>query len=223
MTFGTSISRAALTLVALTFLAAALGSVAANAAPMTFRTIPVGEGCGSRCARMIVAEGEITTSTPDRFVQFVRQSSDARTRSVILLHSQGGRVGAAMQLGKLFREAGAAAIVGRAGARGITPGSCYSACVYALIGAKKRVIPAASRIGVHRMVAYDREGADPEALPHYRAVYATPDFIKRLSDYAGAMGVSRDLINVAERVSHDRLRIVTAREIRRWKLGTEKF
>lgn len=203
---------------------AGFGAAAANAATMTFRTLAVGQNCGARCPQMIVAEGEITTDTPAHFVAFVRrQAVDPNTRGVILLHSHGGRVGAAMELGKLFRQAGAAVIVGRASSGAITAGACYSACVYALIGAKKRVIPRVSRIGVHRMVAFDRAGADPEQLPSYQPVHATPDLVKRLSDYAGSMGVSRELINVAERVRHDRLRMVTASEIRRWKLGSEKF
>ena len=200
------------------------GWTAAIAAPMTFRMMPVGDRCGSRCALMIVAEGEITTGTPDEFVAFVRrQSRNPNARGVILLHSQGGRVGASMQLGKLFRTAGAAVIVGRAGLAGIAPGSCYSACVYALIGAKKRVIPRSSRLGIHRMVAFDLGSRGPDDLSSFEAVYATPDLVKRLSDYAGSMGVSRELIHAAERVSHNRLRIVTPREIRRWKLGSEKF
>ena len=200
------------------------GCIAAQAAPMTFRTMPVGDGCGSRCSLMIVAEGEITPQTPDDFVAFVRLASrDPKARGVILLHSQGGRVGASMQLGKLFRSAGTAVIVGRAGRNGIAPGQCYSACVYALMGAKKRVIPQVSRVGVHRMVAYDTPGRGPEDMDRYQAVFATPDLVKRLSDYAGSMGVSRELILTAERVNHDRLRILTPQEIRRWKLGSEKF
>lgn len=200
------------------------GGLVAHAAPMTFRTMPVGDGCGSRCSLMIVAEGEITTRTPDDFVVFVRQAAqDPKARGVILLHSQGGRVGASMQLGKLFRSAGAAVIVGRAGRGGIAPGQCYSACVYALMGAKKRVIPPVSRVGVHRMVAFEAGGRSPDDMDGYQAIFATPDLVKRLSDYAGSMGVSRDLISTAERVSHDRLRILTPQEIRRWKLGSEKF
>jgi hypothetical protein len=206
------------------FLAALAGCFAAQAAPMTFRMAPVGEGCGSRCPLMIVAEGEITPRTPDDFAAFVRQASrNPKARSVILLHSQGGRVGASMQLGKLFRDAGAAVIVGRAGGNGIVPGHCYSACVYALMGAKKRVIPPVSRVGVHRMVAFDAASRVPDDMNGYQAIFATPDLVKRLSDYAGSMGVSREVITTAERVSHDRLRILTPQEIRRWKLGSEKF
>jgi hypothetical protein len=219
MSFARSVSGAFMAAAATIF-----ACVAAHANPMTFRTVPVGEGCGSRCAQMIIAQGEITLRTPDDFVAFVRrQVRNPNARGVILLDSQGGRVGAAMQLGKLFRQAGAAVIVGRSGPDGILPGGCYSACVYALVGAKKRVIPKVSRVGIHRMVAFERDGGDPDVMPHMRPVYATPDLVKRLSDYVGSMGVSRELINTAERVSHDRLRIITPQEIRRWKLGSEKF
>lgn len=209
---------------ALAAAALAACSSAAVAAPMTFRTIAVGERCGARCPQMIVAEGEITTSTPAQFVDFVRRRAhDPNTRGVILMHSGGGRVGAAMQLGRMFRESGAAVIVGRVGPTGVTSGSCYSACVYALVGARKRVIPNVSRVGVHRMVAFDATGASFDDERRYGPVYATPDLVKRLSDYVGSMGVSRELIDVAERVSHDRLRIVTQQEIRRWRLGSPKF
>lgn len=191
---------------------------------MTFRALPVGDRCGARCPQMIVAEGEITTRTPNDFVAFVRrQAQNPNARGVILLHSPGGRVGASMQLGKLFRGVGAAVIVGRAGSAGVTGGHCYSACVYALMGAKKRVIPKASRVGIHRMFAYEAQGAGPEDDSSYQRVYATPDLVARLSEYAGLMGVSRELVHTAERVTPDRLRIVTPKEMRRWKLGSDKF
>ena len=104
---------------------------------MTFRALPVGDRCGARCPQMIVAEGEITTRTPNDFVAFVRrQAQNPNARGVILLHSQGGRVGASMQLGKLFRGVGAAVIVGRASSAGVTGGHCFSACVFALMGSK---------------------------------------------------------------------------------------
>ncbi len=173
---------------------------------------------------MIVADGDITPGTPDRFLEFVqRQARDPNMRGVILINSPGGRVGASMQLGKYFRQAGVAVIVGRVGARGIAPGSCFSACVYALIGGKKRVIPKVSKVGVHRMVAFESGGRGADDMNRYEAVYATPDLVQRLSDYAGSMGVSREVISTAERTRHDQLRILTPQEIRRWKLGSESF
>ena len=54
-----------------------------------------------------------------------------------------------------MRELRAAAIVasyGYDGARaGATPGECVSACVYALMGAIRRVAPTQSRVALHRM------------------------------------------------------------------------
>lgn len=219
MSFAFFSSRAAVALAA----ALACGS-AASAAPMTFRTMPVGDKCGARCPEMIIADGEITNRTPEEFIAFIRrQSSNPNARGVILLNSQGGRVGASMQLGKLFRTAGAAVIVARAGPQGTTAGRCYSACVYALMGAKKRVIPKTSKVGIHRMFAYEIGGAGPDDNSKYERVYATPDLVARLSDYAGVMGVSRELVHTAERVTPDQLRIITPQEIRRWKLGSDKF
>ena len=73
------------------------------------------------------------------------------------------------------------------------------------------------------MFAYEVGGAAPDETSRYQRVYATPDLVPRLSDYAGAMGVSRELVHTAERVTPDTLRIVTPQEIRRWKLGSDKF
>ena len=73
------------------------------------------------------------------------------------------------------------------------------------------------------MFAYEAPGAGPEDASGYQRVYATPDLVARLSEYAGMMGVSRELVHTAERVTPDRLRIITPKEMRRWKLGSDKF
>ena len=157
MSFAFFSSRAAFALAAIL----ACGS-AASAAPMTFRTMPVGDKCGARCPEMIIADGEITNRTPDEFIAFVRrQSVNPNARGVILLNSQGG-AWAPRWNRALFRTAGAAVIVGRAGPQGVVAGRCYSACVYALMGAKKRVIPKVSKVGIHRMFAYEAGGVAPE-------------------------------------------------------------
>lgn len=205
-------------------LAILAGSLAANASAMTFRTIPVGDNCGSKCTLMIVADGDITPGTPDQFIRFVqRQAREPNMSGVVLINSPGGRVGASMQLGKYFRQAGVAVIVGRVGPRGVSPGNCFSACVYALIGGKKRVIPKVSKVGVHRMVAFDAGGRGADDMNRFEAIFATPELVQRLSDYVGSMGVSREVIAMAERTRHDQLRILTRQEIRRWKLGSESF
>ena len=82
-----------------------------GAQAMEFRLQSVGDGTGCRahCPRVIVAEGQITNSTPDEFLEFLRENvGDSDLRTVVLLNSQGGYVVASMELGQMFRRIGAA-------------------------------------------------------------------------------------------------------------------
>ncbi|MDB5568981.1 MAG: hypothetical protein JWN93_164 [Hyphomicrobiales bacterium] len=205
--------------------ALALGAGGAFAAPMTFRLADVGQGgnCGAKCVQVIVADGEIGESTPEDFAAFVRQQRlNPKARGVVFLNSPGGRVVASMTLGRMFRRAGAAVVVARVGQGRFSAAQCFSACVYALIGAKKRVVPPGSLVGIHRMFMYERFGGN-EGSENLSRVYATPDLVDRLGDYAGTMGVSRELVYTAERVGSDQVHIVSPQEMRRWRLGVEKF
>lgn len=205
---------------------------AAQADDMTFRLVPIGDPakCKSQCLDVIAADGQITNSTPDDFVAFLMKTfQDPRVRSVVLLNSPGGGVAASMQLGAALRKVGALAIVARAEAAGgrssgvvLTAGGCYSACVYALMGAVKRVIPKGSKVGIHRMFTYEWE-RDDDSTMQQRRVYGNSDLRAELSDYAALMGVSRDLIAAAERINPDSIHILTPQEIRRWRLASLKF
>jgi hypothetical protein len=206
----------------------------AAAADMRFRLVPFGDPakCGQTCAQVIGAEGEIRNDTPRKFLEFVAANlEDPRVRSIVFLHSPGGGVDASMQLGRMFRKTGVLAVVARIapaqagqGPAVNLPGArCFSACVYALMGAKKRVVPPSSLVGIHRMFFYDDgEGAVPGVAGGKRT-YGSPRFVARLADYASAMGVSRNLIYTAEKVDPDHIHIVTPREMRRWRLGRETY
>lgn len=202
---------------------------------MTFELVPYGDTskCGRNCPEVVSAVGEITTETPGEFLDFVKRNiSDQRLRSIVFIHSPGGSVAASMRLGAMFRKTGVAAIVARmarlgdgAGAAGIPlpAGRCYSACVYAFMGAKKRVVPPTSLLGIHRM-SFDTFERDLDSMEYRREHhFGTPDFVARLSNYAHAMGISRDLVAVAERISPDQIHIVTPDELRRWNLGGTRF
>lgn len=202
------------------------GAATAVAAPMTFSLQTVGDPrrCARQCPQIIVAQGEILQRTPDDFVAFVKaQTGNGAARAVVLLDSQGGRVGASIALGQMFRAAGAAVVVGRVGPNGVVSGRCYSACVYALLGGRKRVVPRESRLGVHRMFAYETGGGAPDDVGRASRVYATSDLVARIGDYVAHMGVSRELVYAAERVPPERVRVLTPQEIRRWRVGVEKF
>ena len=206
----------------------------ALAAEMRFHLIPFGDPakCGQTCAQVIGAEGEIKNDTPKKFLEFVAANlEDPRVRSIVFLHSQGGGVDASMRLGRMFRKTGVLAVVARIapaeagqGPAVSLPGAkCFSACVYALMGAKKRVVPPSSLVGIHRMFFYDDGEAAVPGESQGKRTFGSAQFVARLAAYASAMGVSRDLIYTAEKVDPDHIHIVTPKELRRWRLGDETY
>jgi hypothetical protein len=217
-----------LVLSALGLLAASLPGAAAGAEEMNFRLVSANGNCGSRCPQMIAAEGEIGENTPDAFVSFIAQNvGGGNLHGVVLLDSPGGKVVASMELGQAIRRLGMAVIVARPAAQSgegvsLVSGRCYSACVYALMGGKKRVIPAQSRVGIHRMFNYSTSFDFSEGLVRERN-YDDGGMRQMLARYANGMGVSAELVNLAERTSPDQLYMLTGADIARWRLGTRKL
>ncbi len=186
---------------------------------MSFRTVQLGDG-----GYAISARGQITNETPDRFIAFLNDSPELRgRRPVVLLDSPGGRVLASMALGKALRQVGASAIVADVGEDGgLTNAECFSACVYALMGASKRLIPSSSLVGIHRMFAYQAEVDASGEFESVRRRYDDGRMRDYLRQYSSAMGVSPGLISAAERISSDHLRILSPSEIRRYHLGASR-
>ena len=197
---------------------------------MAFRAVRLGEArtCGADCPVVIAATGQITQATPGRFLDFIESHGGGDLHAVVFLDSPGGRVVASMEFGTLLRKIGAAAVVARVypdgqGGSIMTNAQCFSACVYALMGAKKRVIPAASQIGIHRMFVYeDSLDASGTAILRQRR-FDNGNMRAFLEGYSSEMGVSPGLIAAAETVPSSRLKILTRGEIRRWHLGVPKL
>lgn len=200
-------------------------------AEMTFQAVRIGDRgiCRGTCPTIISATGQITQNTPGQFLDFLDRNADLRNlHAVVFLDSPGGRVLASMELGTLLRRIGAAAVVARvapdgAGGTVMVNAQCFSACVYALMGARKRVIPAQSQIGIHRMFVYE-EGMDASGTMLLRQRrFDNGDMRSFLMRYSSEMGVSPGLIAAAEHVSSDDLKILSRTEIRRWHLGVSKL
>lgn len=209
------------------FFILAVGPVVA--AEMAFSLVDYGERCGQRCPQVIAADGEIVAKTPQAFVDFVgKHIGSGRLHSIVLINSQGGRVVAAMELGQALRKLGAAAVVAKVPPVGsrkdlwVLPGRCYSACVYALMGAKKRVALPESRVGIHRMFMYEAS-MRPDAGTQRERVFATEPLVARLSEYAEAMGISTALVRKAETINPEQIHILSAAELRRYKLAGPKL
>jgi hypothetical protein len=219
------------------FLAAAFAALAsaAPAAAMTFSTIPVSTECtGSGCPRAVIASGEISAEAPGEFTRFLRQEMQMPgLHAVVFLNSPGGNVESALKLGTLFHAAGAAVVVGQPmlssgkrkamGALGVVPGHCASACVYALMGAKKRVVPSGARVGVHRMSAKMMALEPAGGGTRSERIFAGSPEIEALRSYVARVGGSQDLISLAESIPHDQIRVLSPAEVRRYRLGTPKL
>jgi hypothetical protein len=216
----------------LAFLSACLVSVPASA-EMNFELISDARGCGARCLKVISAQGEITEHSADAFLTFLdRTIGKHHLSGIVLLHSPGGNVVGAMNLGRVLRELGAAVVVARAGGEArvigskiglsLSPGHCMSACVFVLMGGAKRIVPNPSEVGIHRMFRIEAS-RDPAGGANYKRVYASDTIVEALRQYSGLMGVSPSLVDSAERVSPDTVHIVNAVEMRRWRLGTSRL
>jgi hypothetical protein len=134
---------------ALLVLAATTAAAPLAAAPMSFRTGYSGGNCEG--CEYIVAEGEITAETPQRFQTFFKDNALGH----LMLHSPGGDLQAGLQLGEFIRQNRLKTRVARSLPKPgtheetIQDGVCASACVFAFLGGVVRV--AGDRtIGVHQ-------------------------------------------------------------------------
>lgn len=160
----------------------------------------------------IVALGQITLDTPAEFA-----SVPVAPGMPVFLNSPGGNVGAAVQLGSMFRARGVTAVIAGVTESGrTTVGACYSACVYAFVGASRRVVPGGSQVGIHRMHAATEELAGAYERAEHRAAAST------LMGYTARMGVDPSMIAFAERTPSAGIHVLTQRELRRWHVANTR-
>ena len=214
-----------------------LGAGHAYAGSMTFHVEPLEAGaCGARCPHVIVAEGVIEEDTPQAFVDFLRQGgSDANLRRIVFFNSRGGNVVASMVFGHILRELKVAGVVGRLESGSPYAGECMSACVYALMGAVRRVAPPGSQVALHRMsivetesVAEDRIGGGgrydpPSASVRVTRSFADQSMVAVLKRYAQRMGVSAALVGAAESLPPDTVHVLSRGEMRRWSFAASQL
>lgn len=217
-------------------------------AEMTFRWVPLGDAltCGDECPRAIEAIGTIGPQTAQTFTRFVTESErEPRRLRVIFLHSPGGVLAEGFRLGTLFRALDMVTVVGRfvdpstlaaagaistedlarvrrsegRGERAVT-GTCLSACVYALIGGARRVVPPASRVGVHRP-----HRAPPPSEPSVTdrgalIAWDRAEIARLQRAYLDTMGVATSLVDFEHAVSPRSIRVLTQAELRRFRIVT---
>jgi hypothetical protein len=164
--------------------------------------VPPAPAGGGRWA--IYLDGRIDESAAQRLRdELARQDVAAAS---VFLNSPGGLLHEGMELGRVIREHGFSAHVGRQSEDGSGPraGDCFSACVFALLGGSYRFATFQSRIGVHRFFATTGADADPDRVQVVSA--AVMGYIKE-------MGVDVGLFERMSRAGKDQILILTKKDV----------
>ena len=97
---------------------------------------------------------------------------------------------------------------------------CNSSCVYALIGATVREVPAGSRLGVHTMALVEKPNRKISASEEQRQLEAAN---ARLARYIGEMKIAPGLFEAASKVRFERLRFLSRDEIAQFGIDKRDF
>jgi hypothetical protein len=174
---------------------------------------PVGAADGTSDGRWtILLDGYIDPLAPVRLGAVVAQKGI--TEADVYFNSPGGSLIAGMEIGRLLRQRGFVAHVGKrtANIHELIGGVCYSACPFAYAGGVRRYLTPDSVLGVHR-------AANRVALPDEGAF----DMLvkQQATQYLLAMGVSPELFTIMSLVPHDVIRSLTRGEAERLMLVKE--
>lgn len=177
--------------------------------------------CQPRCPLVIVASGEIELNSDEAFFRFVASEVMQRqVASTILLSSPGGNLLGSLKLGLMMRQLGFSLMVGQVQDRRFVTARCYSACAYTLAGGKRRIVPEGSEVGVHR--AWIKANGQRDVIG---GGTIDPDFSPQrhqpmLSRYLRQMGVSDQIVALADATPSSSIRVLTASELSRFRLAT---
>lgn len=198
--------------------------------------------CGVGCREWIAAEGTIDTGADARLRALLKKLGGRKLP--IFFHSPGGSVPAGLAIGRLMREHGLTAAVGwtvpegcdakqqrepacdrlkRSGRELLAVldtghAMCNSSCVYALVGAAVRDIPAGVQLGVHSSsITFTLSHVDAEGRVTRTPAHVAPTVERKALEggyakvgaYLREMGISQGLLAVAREVENSRLRFLT--------------
>jgi len=190
---------------------------------MTFRKIhPCLAIGGPWCEERILAEGVITSKTPQRFRNFM--STAGKGLGTISFNSPGGDLIAAMQLGEEIRKRKLNSYQARRYTQVIyrdgrptldkhiiaNDAVCASACFLAFLGGIARVIAPDALLGVHQFYGGRRDLGQS----------ATQTLSVLTSAYLENMGVSRQVLDIASLVPPERMHWLTEQELKILKVDT---
>ena len=207
------------------------------------------DACGQGCSEWIAAEGEIDGTASQRLRSFLNRIG--KRKLPIFFHSPGGVGTTATEMGRQLRALEMTAGVSKTIPNGCVGASepacralkqsgqvlpatlqpvagCSSACVFALIGAKVRQVPAGARLGVHqaKLTLYRRDGgklnySDKRVAEYQRTRLATLN--GQLRRYVQEMKVDVGLFDLGMTIPHESVHFLSRDEIVKFGVDTREF
>jgi hypothetical protein len=203
--------------------------------------------CGPGCSQWIGADGAIDSGAAARLRVLLNRLGERKLP--IFFHSPGGSVEGSLAIGRLMRARGLTAGVALTVPQGCDAKQprneacdrikrsgrdlpaqldtsytmCFSACVYAIVGAAVRDIGPGVRLGIHSS-SFTFADRDDSIKPPPRVMRETIEAsYARLARYFTEMGIDPALVAAAREISNDRIRVLTRAEIWRFKIDRRAF
>src|SRR5262245_2823750 len=222
---------------------------AQQAPPMIFYLAKGEDGaCGEGCNEWIAAEGRFDSDTAQRLRTFLTRIG--KHKLPIFFHSLGGNGVVAMTMGRLLREREMTAGVYETipvGCVGVSEqacrtlkqsgqvlpatlrnvANCSSACVFALIGAKVRLVPPGARLGVHAgkvIVPWAegrRIGYSDQQIASFQRV-RQGELSAKARRYVQEMKVDVRLFDLMSKVPHESVYFLSSNEIAAFGIDTRE-
>ena len=198
------------------------------------RVVSADPACAPNCPEWLSAEGRIESGTA-RSLALALEALKGR-RLPILIHSPGGSVRDAVEMGELIRGRGLAVAVARTlimncperaaqcpsgPARALTGGAmCASACVLVLAGGVERLVGPAPLIGVHQMTTVVKESEGAAGLTLTRKFYEQQGVDSVVGAYLAAMGVGDSVMALTRRTPAASVRWLSLADLKTSHLAT---
>ena len=181
--------------------------------PHTLQIVAVapaqGTGASPGSTWLLYLDGFVDTDAATRLAAVIeRERVGAAT---VYFNSPGGKLVAAMAVGRVVRSHGFATVVGvrTTDVRRPAAGTCFSACPFAFAGGVQRSMLRGSEIGVH--LAENSVPVPDEAAFQQRVR-------QDASAYLESMGIDRGLLDLMWQASHEAIRPLTPQEAVRLRL-----
>jgi hypothetical protein len=163
---------------------------------------------------VVYYEGEIDQSLA-QFLTNVSEFGFAYHERSLAIHSPGGDVQAAIQIGDLISQTPWRIFVARSGEAGSeSTARCYSACIFVLAAGRERLV--IGEVGIHRIYPGGSQATSREELA--REISGILDQAKTFME---RNGVSASIVDDMMSVPSSEIRILTTEELDHYGLGIE--